>query len=157
MARRSLRSERAARQLAATGQVAAAANYERLIPRARWLAGQAEALGALVGPGAHDGLEETTLDLAARARSQGRPALAARLAEVALAACPPHADDLRAGHRAAAARAAALAGSGGGNHDPPLDDTGRAELRRLAFGWLKADLAARRSLSGADPKSARIS
>ena len=81
------------------------------------------------------------------------PALATRLTEVALTASPAQAEDLRAGHRAAAARAAALAGSGGGKDDPPPDDAARAELRRLAFGWLKADLAARSRVLRAEPKS----
>ena len=92
-------------------------------------------------------------DLAARARAQGRPALATRLAEAALAASPARADDLKAGHRDAAAHAAALAGSGGGKDDPPPDEAERADFRRLALGWLKADLAARSKRLEADPKA----
>ena len=61
-------------------------------------------------------------------------------------ALPSRADDLKAGNRDRAARAAALAGCGRGEDDPKPDDAERAELRKLALGWLSADLAARRKL-----------
>src|SRR5262249_10906505 len=44
--------------------------------------------------------------------------------------------------RYAAARAAALAAAGEGKNQPPLDDAAKAELRRQALDWLKAELTA---------------
>jgi hypothetical protein len=44
-------------------------------------------------------------------------------------------------HRYNAARAAALAAAGQGQGEPPLDDKGRARLRKQALDWLRADLA----------------
>ncbi len=129
--------ERAAERLAATGQGKMAATYKGLLPRARWLVGHGEVLKT---PGAK---ETKALELAVRAREGGRPALAARLYEVGLAASPARADDLKAGHRHAAACAAALAGSGSDRDNPHPDDVERAEFRRLALDWLKTDLAAR--------------
>ena len=41
-----------------------------------------------------------------------------------------------------AACAAALAGSGQGKDDPPLDDETKAQWRKQAIDWLKADLTA---------------
>ena len=58
-------------------------------------------------------------------------------------ALPSRADDLKAGNRDLHACAAALAGCGRGEDDPKPDDAERAELRKLALGWLSADLAAR--------------
>ncbi len=145
--------ERAATRIKATGIRDQAAVAEVLVPRVRWLVGRAAALEALAASAPPGRGEATALDLAARARERGRPALAARLYEVALIASPARADDLDAGHRSAAARVAALAGSGGGQDDPRPDDGERAELRRLALDWLKADLAARSKRLKADPKA----
>jgi hypothetical protein len=139
--------------VAATVNRESAAIYEGLLPKARRLAGHADAMKALAGPDAPVGKETTAPDLAARARKQGRPALAARLYEVVLAASPARAADLKAGHRHAAACAAALAGSGGGKDDPRPDDAERVGLRRLALGWLKADLSAWSKRLKTDPKA----
>jgi hypothetical protein len=122
-----------------------AVRYQRLIPRARRLAGRLGAGGPTSGDPAGPAVP-TAADQAARAASEGRPALAAWIYEVIFEALPSRADDLKAGNRDRAARAAALAGCGRGEDDPKPDDAERAELRKLALGWLRADLAARRKL-----------
>jgi serine/threonine-protein kinase len=66
-------------------------------------------------------------------------AAAAGFYEAALAADPPVADDLEAGHRYNAARAAAAAGCGIGEDAAGLDGQRRAALREEALGWLTAD------------------
>ena len=71
-----------------------------------------------------------------------RYAAAARLWAEALAADPKLGDDRRAGHRYNAACAAALAAAGQGKDEPPPDDAAKAELRRKALEWLRAELAA---------------
>jgi serine/threonine protein kinase/Flp pilus assembly protein TadD len=82
------------------------------------------------------------------------PAAATRLYTDAFDADPREADDQKARHRYNAACAAALAGCGLGNDDPPPDDTAKAELRRQALDWLRADLAAyAQLLAGTDPKA----
>jgi hypothetical protein len=58
-------------------------------------------------------------------------------------------------HRYNAARAAVRAAGGPGQEEPPLDDAGRALLRRQALGWLKADLTAWRKVLEADSGEAR--
>jgi tetratricopeptide (TPR) repeat protein len=94
------------------------------------------------------------LALAQRACDTQRYAEAARLWAEALASDPKLAADRRARHRYNAACAAALAAAGRDQDDPKPDDAARAELRRRALGWLKAELAAwSRSLDSADPKA----
>jgi tetratricopeptide (TPR) repeat protein len=65
---------------------------------------------------------------------------AVRLFEGAFVADPGLAADLVAAHRYYAAACAALAARGDGA-DAPADPGGRADLRRKALGWLRADLA----------------
>jgi eukaryotic-like serine/threonine-protein kinase len=56
-------------------------------------------------------------------------------------------------HRYNAACAAGLAGCGQGKDDPPPDEAARADLRKQALGWLRAELASLgRSLDAGDPK-----
>jgi tetratricopeptide (TPR) repeat protein len=69
-----------------------------------------------------------------------RYALAARLFSEAFAAEPKLAD-LPAGHRYNAACSAARAAAGQGVDAGALDDQEKANLRRQAFDWLRADLA----------------
>ncbi|MFO0957307.1 MAG: tetratricopeptide repeat protein [Isosphaeraceae bacterium] len=114
--------------------------YERLLSRARWLAGQIETTHAPRKAEAGGAGEPTALELAERARAEGRPALAARIAEVVFAASPARANDLRAGYRDRAARDAVLAAAGQGEDAAQLDDAERARLRRQALDWLRADL-----------------
>ncbi len=140
--------ERAVARLAKTDEAAALATYSGLLPKARWLAGQADALKVAGGGGG-----PSSLELAARARERGRPALAARLYEVVLTVSSTRAGDLEAGYRLAAARAAALAGSGVGEDEPRPADAERAEFRRLALDWLRADLTSWTKRLAADPKS----
>jgi tetratricopeptide (TPR) repeat protein len=64
----------------------------------------------------------------------------AQLYAEAFEADPRLADDLKESHRYNAAFSAALAGVGKGDDDPPPDDAARANLRRLAREWLRADL-----------------
>jgi serine/threonine-protein kinase len=69
---------------------------------------------------------------------------AAQCFEKAFTDQPRLAEDLTRQWRFSAARVAALAGcSQEGKDDPPLDDSARAQWRRQAVGWLRADLAAR--------------
>src|SRR5262249_26237474 len=59
----------------------------------------------------------------------------------AFAADPKLADDLEASHRFRGACSAALAGCGrGGEEAARLDEAARADLRRQAHAWLRADL-----------------
>ncbi|HZY90173.1 MAG TPA: protein kinase [Gemmataceae bacterium] len=83
--------------------------------------------------------------------SQKRFAGAARWYGEAFAAEPALADNLTSGHRYQAACAAALAGCGQGKDAGDLDGPRRAGLRRQALAWLHADLAAWRTLLGAEP------
>ncbi len=73
----------------------------------------------------------------------------------AFAEQPKLADDVRLQHRYNAACAAALAGCGQGKDAHQTDDTERTRLRRQAFEWLRADLAAYRRLLEKDPEKAR--
>jgi tetratricopeptide (TPR) repeat protein len=73
---------------------------------------------------------------------RGRPAAAARLAAAAFAADPKLAGDLNALHRYNAACSAILAATGQGEDARLLPDKVVVVLRRQAFGWLGADLAA---------------
>ena len=70
---------------------------------------------------------------------QKRHVAAVRLFSTAFAAEPKLADDLYADHRYNAACSAARAASGDGI-DAPADPEKRAELRRKALAWLRADL-----------------
>jgi WD40 repeat protein len=69
-------------------------------------------------------------------------AFATRLRAAALESDPNLADDRRAQHRYHAARAAALAAAGQGQDEPPLDGAAKANLRRQALDWLKAERSA---------------
>jgi serine/threonine-protein kinase len=94
------------------------------------------------------------VEFAVLAYQRGAHAPAARLYAQALAADPKLADDRAAQHRYNAACVAALAGCGQGRDDPPLDEAARADLRKQALGWLRAELAAWvRTLDAADPTS----
>jgi superkiller protein 3 len=79
------------------------------------------------------------LALAEVCRLKGQYATAVRFYAAAFAAEPKRADDLRAGNRYDAACHAALAALGRGK-DAPAEDAARAELRRQALAWLRADL-----------------
>jgi Flp pilus assembly protein TadD len=105
------------------------AHSKGLIPKARWLAAH---VAPPAEPAADAPTGPTATDLVARALADDRPALAARIYELVLAASPARAGDLDTGHRYRAARAAARAGCGRDKDDPPLDQAERAELRRLA-------------------------
>ena len=65
----------------------------------------------------------------------------ARMYADAFADDPKLADDLKTSNRYNAACWAALAGAGQGKDDPPPDETKKADLRRQALTWLRADLA----------------
>src|SRR5262249_14944140 len=83
-----------------------------------------------------------SLDLARLCqRYKQRYAAAARFYAEAFADQPRLAEDPQNGHRYNAACAAALAAAGRGQDAGPLDDRGRARLRRQALDWLRADLA----------------
>jgi hypothetical protein len=83
-----------------------------------------------------------------------RHAAAARLWSEALAADPKLSDDRRAQYRYNAACAAALAAAGRAEGEPPPDAAAKAELRRKALDWLRAELAAcSKVLDSADPKA----
>ncbi len=72
-------------------------------------------------------------------KDRRRPYAAARLYESAFAVQPSLVGDLESGNRFMAACAAALAGCGLGEDAAKLDGAVKAELRRQALGWLKAD------------------
>jgi tetratricopeptide (TPR) repeat protein len=82
-------------------------------------------------------------------------AAAARFYAEALQADPKLAEDRQAQHAYKAACCAALAGCGQGKDDPPPDDTTRAQLRGLALGWLKDELAAWSKMLGEGKPEAR--
>jgi serine/threonine-protein kinase len=131
--------ERATERLAAHADWAA--KYKGLIPKARRLAAHAGLPPApAAGPEGLGGPLAT--DLAARALADDHPALAARIYEVVLAASRSRAGDLKAGYRYSAARAAARAGYGRSKDDPPPTEAERADLRKQALEWLRADMAA---------------
>ena len=64
----------------------------------------------------------------------------ARMYAAAFADDPKLAEDLKTRNRYDAACWAALAAAGQGKDDPPPDETKKAELRRQALAWLRADL-----------------
>jgi len=78
---------------------------------------------------------------------------AAKLYADAFAANPALADHWRAGHRARAAGAAALAGCGRGTDQRDLSAAKRADYRKQARDWLRADLVAGLQLINIDPPS----
>jgi tetratricopeptide (TPR) repeat protein len=83
------------------------------------------------------------LELAELCRGYGRPQAAAGLYALAFVARPELADDLGIGARYHAACAAARAGIGDGADGAQLGEQERADLRRQALAWLRADLALR--------------
>jgi serine/threonine protein kinase/tetratricopeptide (TPR) repeat protein len=84
-----------------------------------------------------------------------KPAAAARFYAEAFAAHPKLADDVRLLNRYNAACSAARAGCGQGKDAATLDDAERAQLRRQALDWLRADLAAWGQLLDKEPEKAR--
>jgi len=81
------------------------------------------------------------LELAAFAQQHKNwPHTAVRLAEKAFTSNPKLAADLSDGHRLTAARAAAAASTGRGDDAERLDSAEKTRLRKLALGWLRADL-----------------
>ena len=95
------------------------------------------------------------LALAQRAYDTKRYAAAARLWAEALESNPALAESRQTQHPYNAACAAALAAAGQGIDDPPPDDAAKAELRRRALGWLRAELAAWSKLLDSDDPQAR--
>jgi Flp pilus assembly protein TadD len=69
------------------------------------------------------------------------PGSAARFHEMALAAHPAGAEDVKTGRRYNAACMAALAGCFPGKEDSTLTEAARARWREQALAWLRADLA----------------
>jgi serine/threonine-protein kinase len=89
---------------------------------------------------------EERLALSDMCYHQRRFATAARLAADAFAADSKVAGNLQMAYRYNAACCAALAGTGNGEDDAVSDDKSRADLRRQALTWLKADVAERSRL-----------
>lgn len=91
------------------------------------------------------------LALAEIAKVKEEFAAAARLSAEALAAKPAEADDAKSRERYKAACLAILAGCGEGKDNPAPDANTRANLRKQALDWLRADLQRNASLlDGAD-------
>jgi tetratricopeptide (TPR) repeat protein/serine/threonine protein kinase len=88
-------------------------------------------------------------------RFQQRHVATTTLAAAAFDADGRQADDLKAGHRYDAACAAALAGCGAGKDADKLKGKERADLRRQALTWLRADLEAWGRQLDRDPDKAR--
>jgi tetratricopeptide (TPR) repeat protein len=86
---------------------------------------------------------------------KGLYAASARFYAEAFALQPKLPEDYQSGHRYNAACAAARAGCGQGNDANQTDARERARLRRQAFEWLRADLAAWRQLLEKDPEKTR--
>jgi tetratricopeptide (TPR) repeat protein len=86
------------------------------------------------------------LDRARLCAANGRPFAAARLYAALFAAQPARADDLGSHHRYLAACAAARAAASQSTAEIWLGEPERAELRRQALNWLRADLALRTEL-----------
>jgi serine/threonine protein kinase/Flp pilus assembly protein TadD len=84
-----------------------------------------------------------------------RFATASRFYAKAFAAEPQLAADLSSGHRYDAACAAAQAGCGQGKDADTLNAKERADLRRQALAWLRADLTAWRELLEKEPGKVR--
>jgi tetratricopeptide (TPR) repeat protein len=68
-------------------------------------------------------------------------AASTRLFAQAMTVDPKLVGDMKTPNRYNAACAAALAASGQGNDQPPIDDEVKTRMRRLAYDWLKEDLA----------------
>jgi serine/threonine-protein kinase len=111
-------------------------NCERLVEREKHL------LRVLAGEHQPTDARER-LDWARLCGWTGRYAAAARLSSEAFAVEAKLADDLKLGSRYLAATAAAQAAAGKGRDASGLDDGQKADLRKQALRWLKADLAAR--------------
>jgi tetratricopeptide (TPR) repeat protein len=129
-------------------------------PSAAWvaeaerLAALAERLPAVLGGTDRPADAAERLAFAQMAYDTKRHAAAARLWAEALAADPKLSDDRRAQHRYNAACAAALAAAGRAEGEPPPDAAAKAELRRKALDWLRAELAAwSKVLDSGDPKA----
>jgi tetratricopeptide (TPR) repeat protein len=103
-----------------------------------------------------DAGESAALAVVCQLPARALYAAATRLYSGAFAAQPKLADDLRAGHRYRAACCAALAGCGQGDDAARLDNVERARLRKLAFDWLTADLAARAELDAKPEARTRL-
>ena len=95
------------------------------------------------------------LALAQRAYDTKRYAAAARLWAEALESDPTLAESRQNQHPYNAACAAALAAAGPSADDPPPDDDAKADLRRRALGWLRAELAAWSKVLDSDDPQAR--
>ena len=111
------------------------------LPSARWVA-LAERLPAVLAGTAQPADAAQRLSFAQMAYDAKRYAAAARLWSDALAADPKLGDDRRAPHRYNAVCAAVLAAAGRAEGEPPPDAAAKAELRRKALDWLRAELAA---------------
>jgi tetratricopeptide (TPR) repeat protein len=83
------------------------------------------------------------------------PATAAQYLAAAFTSQPTLAQDLKSGRRYNAACAAAIASRGMGREDPPLGDAVRANWRRQAVDWLRADLSLWAATLTANPAQAR--
>src|SRR5262249_11884539 len=90
------------------------------------------------------------LQFAELCRLKKQYAAAARLSAAALAANPQSADDMKAGHCCNAACAAARAAEAQCTDAATLADKERADWRRQALDWLRADLAAWMRQAGGD-------
>jgi tetratricopeptide (TPR) repeat protein len=110
----------------------------------RMIGREKKLLAVLAGKAAAAGAGELAeyADLCAWTR---RYAAAARLWGEAFAAQAKLADDVKAGRRYQAATAAVLAAAGKGRDAGALGEGQKADLRKKALAWLKADLAAWRS------------
>jgi tetratricopeptide (TPR) repeat protein/tRNA A-37 threonylcarbamoyl transferase component Bud32 len=95
---------------------------------------------------------EDCLAVASYVANSGRGARASALYAAAFEREPSLAEDTALRFRADAADEAAAAGTGAGE-GAQLDAAARARLRRLALGWLRADLAACERRLGAVPAS----
>ncbi len=112
--------------------------HEKLILCERMLALDAR-LPALLRGKERPAVEEQ-LKLAHLCQEYGRPHAAASLYAAVFAARPALADDLGRGIRYNAARAALRAATGQGFARGQLNEAERADLRRRALVWLRADL-----------------
>jgi serine/threonine-protein kinase len=119
------------------------AETERLVP----LAGQ---LPIFLSGAAQPANANVALGLVQICQYTHRHAASARFCAVAFLAQPDLADDLKAGHRYNAACYAALAAAGQGADAAKLDEQQRAQLRRQAFAWLRADLTLYAKQAGSD-------
>jgi Flp pilus assembly protein TadD len=95
-------------------------------------------LGGEVAPA--DAAESALLGWLCKQPYKQLNAVAARYYGEAFTLEPRLAEDLRSLHRYNAACAAALAGCGQGKDAPKLNDAERADLRKRALDWLRADL-----------------